>query len=323
MINLGGILSPGSGLAVSSIIFISYILGLLHGVTPDEHTWPITFSYSVGSYSSRGGMKAGFMFSAGFTAQRAILTTLGFLGLAAVYKEYNLDGPVYIVVGVVMFIAGSYILKGRYFHLPIDRILGGREHHSEMLGRVEPHEAGPKPVPLKMATIHGLIAGWGFGAYATIITFVLAPQMPSLLYAPLPGLFFGIGTMTMQVILGSVFANIMKVKKMSVDQIKFVGRKTAARTLYYGGLAFALVGAVISGFPVIDALAVNTGNPVPNLNSIGVAFVLVVGVVGAIGITSMYRSFKEVSELAVNANAASVSSIRGNEFMKEGDKGSE
>src|SRR3989442_7591937 len=24
-------------------------LGMLHGVIPDEHTWPITFSYSVGS----------------------------------------------------------------------------------------------------------------------------------------------------------------------------------------------------------------------------------------------------------------------------------
>jgi len=40
---------------------------MLHGITPDEHTWPITFSYAVGEYSTRGGMKAGFLFSLGFT----------------------------------------------------------------------------------------------------------------------------------------------------------------------------------------------------------------------------------------------------------------
>ncbi len=112
MFDLGTLLNPPTGLTVTAILGIAFILGTLHGITPDEHTWPITFSYSVGSYSTRGGMKSGFMFSLGFMSQRAALTTLGFIGLAAVYKVYNLDGPVYIVVGFVMFIAGSYILKG-------------------------------------------------------------------------------------------------------------------------------------------------------------------------------------------------------------------
>ena len=26
-----------------SALVISYLLGLVHGITPDEHTWPITF----------------------------------------------------------------------------------------------------------------------------------------------------------------------------------------------------------------------------------------------------------------------------------------
>src|SRR5579875_37995 len=130
MFDLNTLLNPPADLTVASIIVISYILGLMHGITPDEHTWPITFSYSVGSYSTRGGIKSGFVFSLGFTAQRALLTTLGFLGLAAVYRMYNLDGPVYILVGVAMFIAGSYILKGKYIHLPIDALLRGKEHHS-------------------------------------------------------------------------------------------------------------------------------------------------------------------------------------------------
>ena len=54
---------------------------------------------------------------------------------------------------------------------------------------------------------------------------------------------FGLGTMVMQVVIGATFANIMRVKKLSLEQIKYVGRSTAARTLYLGGIAFAAIGA--------------------------------------------------------------------------------
>jgi hypothetical protein len=297
MFDIGSILNPPSGLTISAILGIGFVLGVLHGITPDEHTWPITFSYSIGSYSTKGGMKSGFMFSLGFTSQRAILSMLGFLGLAAIYRAYNLDGPVYIVVGTVMFIAGSYILKGRYLHLPLDRLFGSKaEHHSNQAERLPLHETEIKSVPLRMATVHGFIAGWGFGAYATIITFILAPQMPNVFYALLPGLMFGLGTMCMQIIIGAVFANIMRVKKLTIDQLKYVGRSAAARTLYLGGLAFALVGSLVWAFPVLDQIALSTGNPIPNLDSIGVATILVVGIVGVIGFGSIIRAFREAKQ---------------------------
>ncbi|MHB8568236.1 MAG: hypothetical protein ACYC7D_07350 [Nitrososphaerales archaeon] len=298
MFDFGTLLNPPEGLAVSTILLIAFILGMLHGITPDEHTWPITFSYSIGSYSTRGGMKSGFVFSLGFMSQRAILTTLGFLGLAAVYQAYNLDGPVYIIVGLAMFIAGSYILKGKYLHLPIDRVLGKGEHHSAQAERVPMHETEIKPVPLKMAIVHGFIAGWGIGAYASIITFILAPQMPSIFYSPLVGIFFGVGTMCMQIILGAAFANIMRVKKLTVEQIKYVGRSASARTLYLGGLAFAAIGVLIFAFPELDHLAISTGNPIPNLNSVGVASFLVIAVVGLIGFGNLYRGYRELTHVS-------------------------
>ena len=292
MIDLSWILNPSAGLSIAAIVGVAFVLGVLHGMTPDEHTWPITFSYSVGSYSTRGGMKAGFTFSLGFTLQRALLTTLGFIGMAAIYKTYNLDGPVYIVVGAVMYIAGYYVLKGRYLHLPIDMLMG-RKHHTREAERLPMHEA-VNPVPLKMAAVHGLIAGWGFGAYASIITFILAPQVPSLIYAPLPGLAFGIGTMCMQIILGSVFASVMRVKHLTVEQMKKIGRVTAGKALYYGGMAFAVIGTLILLFPTLDAVGLSTGVPIPNVNIIGVSTVLVVSVVGAIGFGSMYEAYKKV-----------------------------
>jgi hypothetical protein len=240
-------------------------------------------------------MKSGLMFSLGFTIQRAILTTLGFLGLAAIYLEYNLNGPVYVAVGVVMFIAGAFILKGKYIHLPLDALLHGRGHHTSEAERLPLHEMEIKPIPSKMAVVHGLIAGWGFGAYSTIITFTLAPQVPSLIYAPLPGLFFGLGTMSMQIVLGAVFANIMRVKRLTEEQIKRIGGFAAARTLYLGGIAFAVVGALIIFFPILNNAALGTGIQIPNLDSIGIASVLVIVVVGFVGFGSMYKGFRQLT----------------------------
>lgn len=297
MFDLNSILHPASGLAIPVVLFIALILGMLHGLTPDEHTWPITFSYSVGSYSSKGGMKAGFMFSGGFTIQRTILAALGFAGLATVYEVYNLDGYIYVLVGIGMLLAGYYLLKGTDIHVPLDRLLGGREHHTSKAERVPMHESDnwAKPVPLKMATAHGFIAGWGVGAYASIIVFILAPQMPNIFYAALVGTSFGIGTTIMQIIIGSVFANIMRVKKLSLEQIKYVGRSAAARTLYLGGLAFAAIGSLIVAFPVLDTLAIGTGSPIPDLSSIGVASVLVLLTVGVIGFGNLYLGYKEIT----------------------------
>ncbi|MEM0127491.1 MAG: hypothetical protein QXO03_00185 [Thermoplasmatales archaeon] len=297
MFGISFLLNPPAGLSAFIILIIALILGMLHGITPDEHTWPITFSYSVGSYSTKGGMRAGFTFSAGFTAQRAILTILGFAGFATIYERYNLDGYIYIVVGVVMLVVGYYLIRGTDLHIPLDRLFGGSLHHTTRAERVPMREVEntARPIPLKMALVHGFIAGWGFGGFATIITFILAPQMPNIYYAALVGVMFGIGTMIMQVVIGALFANIMRMKKLSVDQIKYVGRSTSAKTLYYGGIAFALIGVAIAAFPSIEDYAISTGNPIPNLNSLGVATFLVILVVGVIGIGSMYKSYRQIS----------------------------
>ena len=295
------LLNPPTGLSLGEIMLISFLLGMMHGATPDEHTWPITFSYAIGKYSTRGGMAAGFLFSLGFTIQRAFLTTLGYLGLAYFYQRYNLDGPVYIVVGLVMAIAGSYILKGRYLHLPIDVALGGSRHHTAEASRLPLHEVHERDVPLKMTIVHGLIAGFGFGAYASVITFILAPQVPNIIYAPLPGLMFGLGTMAMQVIFGAIFGNILKAKRMSEDDIKVIGRRAAGRVLYYGGWIFVLAGLLIVLFPAIDQWAISTGIPIPNLDAVDVGFLLVVTVVGALGIYAIVKGYYEVKAIKARA----------------------
>lgn len=41
----------------------AFLLGLVHGITPDEHSWPVTFSYAVGGHSTRRGLLSGLIFS--------------------------------------------------------------------------------------------------------------------------------------------------------------------------------------------------------------------------------------------------------------------
>ncbi len=95
----------------------SLALGMLHGVIPDEHTWPITFSYSVGSATGRGGMLSGAYFAAAFTVQRAIMSQLVYFALVT-FLAFNeaLNGPVYVAVGLAMSLAGYLILRDKLPH---------------------------------------------------------------------------------------------------------------------------------------------------------------------------------------------------------------
>jgi ABC-type nickel/cobalt efflux system permease component RcnA len=87
-------------------LLTAYLLGIIHGVTPDEHTWPITFSYSIGSYSARQGMKVGFAFSLAFTLQRAIMSELAYLVLDRLFHLPAIEYIVYVVVGAAMIYGG-------------------------------------------------------------------------------------------------------------------------------------------------------------------------------------------------------------------------
>lgn len=170
-------------------------------------------------------------------------------------------------------------------------------HHTNAAERIPLHEAGMKPISYEMAFVHGLIAGFGFGTYATIITFVLAPQMPGILFAPLPGLMFGLGTMVMQVIFGSFFATFIRMRRLKEDDLCYLGRYTAGKTLYYGSLLFVLTGLSVSFLPSFSETGFSTGIPLLNLSKIDLGTALLVGVVGILGIGSLIKAFGIVRKI--------------------------
>ena len=239
----------------------AFALGLLHGVLPDEHTWPITFSYAVGGASGRAGLKAGFYFSLAFTVQRALLSQLAYFALAAFLTQELVGSIVYILVGLAMSAAGA-VLLARGAH-PHRHLMGQADAklHAAQGGR-----ASSATTPIHWILIHGFIAGFGFeGLFAAFIT---ATQPPLKLHwsSPwvgfLPGLMFGLGTMLILVVMGALFGSFLRfVRGLTEAQIAQIGAETGARTLFYGGLLFVIFGLLtllIAEFPVKEGYVVIT-----------------------------------------------------------------
>lgn len=267
-----------SHVSLAADLLTALLLGMVHGITPDEHTWPITFSYAIGGYSTRRGMMAGLIFSLAFTAQRALASELAYLGFSRILTHALNDYLIYIVVGVVMALAGVAISRrGRVGHL---HVLGQHQHSTEETLR------DPRPW---MPALHGFIAGWGFGAFALIILTVLAPAMPGAGLGWAPGAAFGLGTTLVQMMIGAAFGLWMARRGLGPEAIRRAALITASRTLGWGGAAFVLAGIFGLAFPRIADLSFETGLRIHNLHSIGLPFLLAVGVVIGIGVTSLVR----------------------------------
>lgn len=232
-------------------------LGLLHGVVPDEHTWPITFAYSVGSTTGRGGIRSAAWFSLAFTAQRALMSVVVYLVLTAALGLWGFDlatspglnGPVYIAVGAAMAVAGFLILTDRvpHFH-PLMR-LSERDlaRHTSPNGRTAARDGS---VPTHWCIIHGFISGFGTDS-GILSTWVYLFTLPVLVsdglwpIAWLPGALFGLGTFAVLMVVGFFFGEALQMsKRVGPNRIAQFGRLVGARTLFVGGLLFLAFGPI-------------------------------------------------------------------------------
>jgi sulfite exporter TauE/SafE len=233
-------------------------LGMLHGLIPDEHTWPITFAYSVGSTTGRGGMRSGAWFSLAFTIQRAMMsmivflvffTVLGTWGFDLATQDRSVNGPVYLVVGLAMAVAGFLILRNKIPHLHPFMEVSKRDlarHVSD----------GGKPtsptglVPTHWCVIHGFISGFGTDS-SILSTWIYLSTIPVLASAGLwqlgwlPGALFGLGTFVVLMFIGFFFGEALQIsKRVGPNRVAHFGRLVGARTLLYGGIAFMLFSPV-------------------------------------------------------------------------------
>lgn len=255
---------------------IAFILGLLHGVTPDEHTWPITFSYSIGSYSSKGGRMAGFRFSLTFILQRAIGSEIAYYAIRSIMLSERSGFALYAVIGLVM-VASAVYMKAK-------SAKGGYKS-------IEKHSHAMTVMPM----IHGFIAGWGVGAFAIIVYGVLSPSMTSGYIAWLPGALFGFGTMVTQMLVGTIFGTIIERMKLGEESKAKFASKVSSTTLLASGLAFVAVGTIGIIFPaVVSSIGIATPVNIPNLSKIDVGFFLAVPVVFISAALAMWFAYKDL-----------------------------
>lgn len=258
-------------------------LGVIHGITPDEHTWPITFSYAVSGYSMRRGMQAGLIFSLAFAIQCALASELAFLGLAHWQDYAGSEYVVDIFVGLAMAAAGIFV-KGRMIFSRRARTHDGR--------------AGLRDPRPWMPALHGFVAGWGVGPFTAIVYTALAPAMRSPTLAWLPGLIFGLGTLAIQGCAGAAIGAWLASRRLSADAVRQIGLLTGARTLLWGGCAFLLYGFFGLMFPRIAGIEITTPIHIPNLHELGIPFLLLILVVMGIGMTSLTTAMRASHAIA-------------------------
>jgi len=232
---------------------------MLHGIIPDEHTWPITFAYSVGSATGKGGMKAGGFFSLAFTVQRAIMSQLVYFAVAVflVTREW-LNGPIYFIVGIAMAAAGYLILKEKvpHFHPMMSVSKSDLMKHTSMSERA---------VPVHWTIIHGFISGFGVDT-GVFTTFVYLAALPALadnglwMLGWLPGALFGLGTFVVLMLVGFFFGQTLQIaRKFTSIRIAVFGRLVGARVLLYGGIAF-VVFAPLYSYGLLNIVPFDVGN---------------------------------------------------------------
>jgi ABC-type nickel/cobalt efflux system permease component RcnA len=268
-------------------VIYSFLFGMLHGILPDEHTWPITFSYAIGGASGREGLRAGLFFSAAFTIQRTLLSEVAYLALAPFLLSPTINGIVYIVVGLAMSAAGAVVVRrNRVPHIHLVGHHHDAKHEPEAGGQIltRTHDAAEQAAaeqaaaretaaapPVRWTIVHGFIAGFGFGGFSLFVNTVAAPAMGSPWLGFLPGLVFGMGTMIVLVLVGALFgASLRWTRKLSEQEVRRIGSQTGGRTLFFGGLLFAVAG-IVTILGLTSRLPVDAGYALVGLFMIVVA----------------------------------------------------
>lgn len=279
---------------IAGDLLTAFLLGLVHGITPDEHTWPITFSYAIGAYSTWRGFRAGLIFSLAFAVQQALASELAYLGLAHWFTFDLLHHFVDIIVGVIMIAAGLFVIgRGALPHL-----------HLPGTARFAPGAAQPRELKPWMPAVHGFIAGWGIDAFSVIVYTTLAPAMPSPATAWMPGFVYGIGTLCVQAAAGAAFGLWAARRGLPAEAIRSIALTTAARTLLWGGCAFTLFGLVALTFPAVAEFEIPTPLRITNLDAVGLPFLLVVFTVLGVGVTTFVTATQAWRRRLVAENGA-------------------
>jgi len=133
----------------------------------------------------------------------------------------------------------------------------------------------------------------GFGAFALIVTTVLAPAMPDAALGWLPGALYGLGTTLVLAGVGALIGALVRHRRLEPEHAQQVAQEGAGWTLLAGGLLFAAAGAAGLLDPSLMTAGIATGVHVYNLDHLNLGTCLVAAVV-VIALIAMARAARKL-----------------------------
>ncbi|WP_054858057.1 hypothetical protein [Vulcanisaeta sp. JCM 16159] len=163
------------------------IVGVIHGLKPDEHTWPITVSYGLMQRSVRGVIAAVSVFAGALTLVWTLMSAL--VGeLMGLLNTSVLDPYVDIIVGLTMIGVAAYLVFGKH-----------GDHHDV------------KTADYRLIWIHGLAAAFGGDFFIVLILTIAIVPMITAGLSFLVGFMFGFGSWLAQtIIVLAIYKGVVK-----------------------------------------------------------------------------------------------------------------
>ncbi|MFP3196379.1 MAG: hypothetical protein RXQ74_05870 [Caldivirga sp.] len=151
-------------------------VGVIHGLKPDEHTWPITVSYSLMQRNVRGVVASTSVFAGALTLVWTLMSAL--VGQLMNLLNINaLEPYVDLIVGLTMVGVAAYL------------VFGNHEEHGDV-----------KTADYKLIWVHGLAAAFGGDFFIVLIlTVAIAPAVTTGI-SFMVGLMFGLGSLAAQML---------------------------------------------------------------------------------------------------------------------------
>jgi len=192
-----------------------FAIGIIHGLKPDEHTWPITISYAMMQKDLNGVIKSTVTFALALTTVWTIISAIVKPILSLGIGSNPLEDPIVDgIVGLTMIgVALFYIFESKKNANKISSGINDKIKTSE------------KSAPdYKLIWIHGTAAAFGGDFFIILIialsVIAIIPTFPTFLV----GLLFGLGSLSAQlVVVILTYKGLMKAIK-STDILVDAGR---------------------------------------------------------------------------------------------------
>lgn len=170
-----------------------FILGIVHGITPDEHTWPIISSYTISQRQVRKAVIFAFVFSLFEMLPWIIISSIcAFVG-AVVYKE-TYEVYVHIGLGIIMLGIGIYMtFRQDALHIHIKGERGKRI--------------------IKILPLYGLITGLG-PCLPVLSLYTFAAETHNIIQGVILALSFSLGTMISLLIIALILGKMVELAEL-------------------------------------------------------------------------------------------------------------